>query len=185
MLIQKSEGKKNSVISKGVLKAIRLSWGVHGPQKRQFGLHWWGSASTEARPQPGRPGSRGTDIPRVYSDMIFFLDMIWSWQGTLPRVLCYMELREGWKSKYTVLPQGGQVQFDFWNFPAGWPSRVLFFKLSCLAADSNWQAGQGRSIRRPDEAAVGGQVRSPDRSAEGWNVNIRVNKVFLKKIRVL
>ena len=79
----------------------------------------------------------------------------------------------GRKSKYTVLPRGGRVQFDFWNGTAGWPSTVWFFKLSCWAAESNWQAGQGRSIRRPDEAAVGGRVRSPDRSAEaglsiGW-----------------
>ena len=71
----------------------------------------------------------------------------------------------GRKSKYTVLPRGGRVQFGFWNGTAGWPSTVLFFKLSCWAAESNWQAGQGRSIRRPDEAAVGGRVRSPDRSA--------------------
>ena len=79
----------------------------------------------------------------------------------------------GRKSKYTVLLRGGRVQFDFWNGTAGWRSTVLFFKLSCWAAESNWQAGQGRSIRRPDEAAVGGRVRSPDRSAEaglsiGW-----------------
>ena len=66
----------------------------------------------------------------------------------------------GRKSKYTVLPRGGRVQFDFWNSPAGWPSTVLFFKLSCWAAESNWQAGQGRSIRRPDEAAVGGRGRT-------------------------
>ena len=27
----------------------------------------------------------------------------------------------GQKSKYTVLPRGGRVQFDFWNGTAGWP----------------------------------------------------------------
>ena len=72
----------------------------------------------------------------------------------------------GQKSKYTVLPRVCRVKFDFSYRPAGWPSKIWFFELSCRAAESNWQAGQGRSIRRPDEAAVGGRVRSPDRSAE-------------------
>ena len=81
---------------------------------------------------------------------------IWNWGRGLGR-----------KSKYTVLPRGGLVHFDFWNGTAGWPSTVLFFKLCCWAASSNWQAGLGRSIRRPDSAAYGGLVRSPDRSALG------------------
>ena len=41
----------------------------------------------------------------------------------------------GRKSKYTVLPRGVRVQFDFSNWPAVCPSTVHFFKLSCRAAE--------------------------------------------------
>ena len=79
---------------------------------------------------------------------------IWNWgRGTRP------------KSKYTVFPRVCRVKFDFSYRPAGWPLKVWLFELSCRAASSNWQAGLGRSIRRPDSAAYGGLVRSPDRSA--------------------
>ena len=43
----------------------------------------------------------------------------------------------GRKSKYMVLPRGGRVKFDFLNAPAGWPSPVWFFELTCRAAESN------------------------------------------------
>ena len=97
-------------------------------------------------------------------------------------ILCYMDRREGdaaenlnirssrGASEYSLIFQTdlpcARVQFIFSNCPAGRPSTVWFFKLSCRAAESNWQAGRGRSIRRPDEVAVGNRVRSPDRSAE-------------------
>ena len=97
-------------------------------------------------------------------------------------ILCYMDRREGdaaenlnirssrGASEYSLIFQTdlpcARVQFIFSNCPAGWPSTVWFFKLSCWVAESNWQAGRGRSIRRPDEVAVGNRVRSPDRSAE-------------------
>ena len=71
---------------------------------------------------------------------------IWNWgRGTWTKIKIYGP----------PAARGGRVQFDFWKGPAGWPSTVLFFKLSCWAAESSWQAGQARSIRRPDEAAVG------------------------------
>ena len=100
----------------------------------------------------------------------------------LRNILCYMDRREGdaaenlnirssrGASEYSLIFQTdlpcARVQFIFSNCPAGRPSTVWFFKLSCRAAESNWQAGRGRSIRRPDEVAVGNRVRSPDRSAE-------------------
>ena len=75
---------------------------------------------------------------------------IWNWgRGTWPKIKIYGP------------PAGRPSTVWLWNGPAGWASTVLFFKLSCWAAESNWQAGQGRSIRRPDEAAVGGQVPLP------------------------
>ena len=86
-------------------------------------------------------------------------------------ILCYMDRREGdaaenlnirssrGASEYSLIFQTdlpcARVQFIFSNCPAGRPSTVWFFKLSCRAAESNWQAGRGRSIRRPDEVAVG------------------------------
>ena len=78
-----------------------------------------------------------------------------------------MELRNGDMAKnQNIRSSCGAAEYSL-TFEMVLPSgRVQFFKLSCWAAESNWQAGQGRSIRRPDKAAVGGRVRSPDRSAE-------------------
>ena len=65
---------------------------------------------------------------------------IWNWgRGTWPKIKIYGP------------PASGLVHFDFWNGPAGWPSTVLFFKVSCWAAPSNWQ------LTRPPRAASFGR----------------------------
>ena len=68
-------------------------------------------------------------------------------------ILCYMDRREGdaaenlnirssrGASEYSLIFQTdlpcARVQFIFSNCPAGRPSTVWFFKLSCRAAESN------------------------------------------------
>ena len=61
--------------------------------------------------------------------------------------------------------RGTWPEIKIYGPPAGLPRTVRLLKPACRVAESNWQAGLGRSIRRPDSVAYGNLVRSPDRSA--------------------